>query len=273
MRKCNDWPVSICSWSLQEDVQKVAESMRKLDIAYVHLAVRPALGEDGRDYFRFIREQDWTISCTMIDFPHEDYTTVDTIKETGGVTPDEHWDENRKLALGAIDITAELGVEYLSTHIGFIDHTKPEYTKKFYDRVRVIADAAAEKNITFLLETGQETAEDLKIFLEELNHPAIQVNFDPANLILYEKGDPIEAIRVLAPWLKHVHVKDAIQTKTPGTWGEEVPWGDGEVNSDAFLKTLKEINFHGALAIEREAGDNRFGDIEKAAEILSAFRG
>ncbi len=273
MRTCNDWPVSICSWSLRQDVHELAESMRKMDIGYVNLAVRPALQQGGEKFLQAVREQDWTISSTMIDFPCEDYSTLESIKKTGGIGPDEHWEENRELALGAIDVTVELGAKYLLMHAGFIDHTQPDYARKFYDRIRLLADAAVEKQIKFLMETGQETAGELRRFLEEMHHPALKVNFDPANMILYDKGDPLEAIKVLAPWIKHVHIKDALRTKTPGTWGLEVPWGEGEVGSDAFLRTLKEIGFNGALAIEREAGDDRFGDIKKAAERLSAFRG
>jgi sugar phosphate isomerase/epimerase len=247
--------------------------MKKLDIGYVNLAVRSAMEEDGEKYLESVQKQDWTISSTMIDFPYEDYSTLESIKKTGGIGPDESWEENRKLALEAINVTAQLGAKYILMHAGFIDHTKPEYARKFYDRVRLLADAAAEKNVKFLMETGQETAKELKHFLEEMDHPALRVNFDPANMILYDKGNPLEAVKVLAPWIRHIHIKDAIRTKTPGTWGLEVPWGEGDVNSNAFLRTLKEIGFKGALAIEREAGDDRFGDIKKAAERLSAFKG
>jgi sugar phosphate isomerase/epimerase len=156
-------------------------------------------------------------------------------------------------------------------HAGFVDESDAAYARKFYDRIKSLADAAGENNIMLLLETGQETAEELRNFLEELNHPAIGVNFDPANMILYDKGVPTEAIRVLAPWVKHIHIKDAIRTKQPGTWGLEVPWGDGEVGTEAFLNVLKEIGFDGVLAIEREGGDDRFSDIKLAAERLSSF--
>ena len=88
-------------------------------------------------------------------------------------------------------------------------------------------------------------------------------------MILYGKGDPIAAVRTLGPWIKHVHIKDAVRTKQPGTWGTEVPWGEGEVGTEAFLKALKETGFAGVLAIEREAGDNRLGDIRLAAERLA----
>ncbi len=269
--KCKDWPVGICSWSLQTDVAGVAEAMTKLGIEHVHLAIRPAVEEGGDDYLAAVQKQGWTVSSTMIDFPQEDYTTLDSIKVTGGIGPDEYWEQSQKLFVGAVEATVKLGVKYLSMHAGFIDESDPAYTKKFYDRIRCLADAANEKDIILLLETGQETAEELKHFLEKLDHPAIAVNFDPANMILYDKGDPIEAVRVLAPWVKHIHIKDAIRTKQPGTWGAEVPWGDGEVGLEAFLNVLQDVAFAGAMAIEREAGDDRFADIKLAAERLQRF--
>jgi len=269
--KCKDWPVGICSWSLRTDIAGVADAMKKIGLEHVHLGIRPAVENAG--VLAAIEKQDWIITSTMIDFPQEDYSTLESIKVTGGIGPDEYWEQSHKLFVGAVDVAAKLAVKYLSMHAGFIDESDPAYTKKFYDRIRCLADAASKKDILLLLETGQETAQELRHFLEELNHPAIAVNFDPANMILYDKGDPIEAVRVLSSWIKHIHIKDAIRTEQPGTWGAEVPWGDGQVGPEAFLNTLKEIGFEGALAIEREAGDDRFGDIKLAAERLQRFNG
>ena len=269
--KCKNWPIGVCSWSLQTDVKGVADAMEKIGIDHVHLGIRAALGEKGKDVLQAIRDQNWTISATMIDFPQEDYTTLDTIKVTGGVGPDEYWEQSRDLFLGAVDVTVELGIKYLSMHAGFVDETDAAYAKKFYDRIRTLADAAGKKDLMLLLETGQETAKELRHFMEELDHPAIGVNFDPANMILYDKGNPIEAVKVLAPWIKHIHIKDATRTSQPGTWGAEVPWGDGEVQPEAFLNALEEIGYDGTLAIEREAGDDRFADVMLAAERLKSI--
>jgi len=265
------WPIGVCSWSMREAVVRVAEVMGGLGIEHVHLAVRPALGEDGDEYLSAVRAQNWTISSTMIDFPQEDYSTLESIRATGGVVPDEQWPRNRDLFRAAADVTADLGVEYLSTHVGFLDPADRERAAKFSDRVRFLADTAAEKGIMLLMETGQETAQELRRFLQDLNRPAVGVNFDPANMILYDKGDPIEAVRTLSPWIKHVHVKDAIRTQTPGAWGVEVPWGQGQVGSETFLEVLKETGYSGVLAIERESGDDRLGDISIAVERLRAF--
>jgi len=127
------------------------------------------------------------------------------------------------------------------------------------------------KNIMLLLETGLETAAELKSFLLHLDHPAIGVNFDPANIILYDKGYPTQAIEILKPWVKHQHIKDAVRTQTKGTWGSEVPWNYGQVNTTEFLNILKTTGYTGALAVEREAGDNRLNDIKSAIDLLKNF--
>jgi sugar phosphate isomerase/epimerase len=273
MVKCGRWPIGVCSWSLRCDIGGVADAMRQMGIDHVHLAVRPALEQGGDSYIAAARKENWTISSTMIDFPQEDYSTLASIRTTGGIAPDKYWPQNRDLFAGAVGVTAELGVRFLSMHAGFIDHTQPEYAAKFYDRMQCLADAAASKNIMVLMETGQENAAGLQQFLVKLRHPAVGVNFDPANMILYDKDDPVEAAAVLGPWIKHIHIKDALRTKKAGTWGAEVSWGDGEVGAERFLRALKQASFSGTLAIEREAGDERLRDIRQAVERLSRFQG
>jgi len=267
--KCKNWPVGVCSWSLRTDVPGVAKAMQELGLQHVHLGIRPAVEDGSGRQFDTIKAQNWTITSTMIDFPQEDYSTLDSIKVTGGVVPDEHWQRNHSLFLGAVITTAKLGVKYLSMHAGFIDESDKEDAAKMYSRIRALANIAADNGVILLLETGQETAPELRQFLEKLDHKSVGVNFDPANMILYDKGDPIEAVRVLVPWIRHLHVKDALRTKQPGTWGAEVPWGDGAVGVKQFLSVLEEVRFDGAMAIEREAGDDRFGDVKLAIERLN----
>jgi sugar phosphate isomerase/epimerase len=87
-------------------------------------------------------------------------------------------------------------------------------------------------------------------------------------MILYNKGDPVEALRTLGPWIRQVHIKDAVKTRTPGTWGEEVPVGEGEVDWPAFFATLRKIGFSGNLVIEREAGARRVADVRAAKLVV-----
>lgn len=272
MIRCGSWPVGVCTWSLRRDLPGVWKVMEEAGIDHVHLAVGPVFGEGGGAYREAARALPWTVSATMIDFPGEDYSTLESIRRTGGIVPDAAWESNKARALEAVCITAELGVRYLSFHAGFIDHGDGAAYGKLLDRIRVLANGATEHGVTLLLETGQETAEDLARFLRDLDRSAVAVNFDPANMILYDKGDPVEAVGVLGPWIRHVHVKDARRTPTPGTWGEEVPWGEGEVDHGVFLRALAAAGFEGALAVEREAGEDRAGDVCRAVERLAAFQ-
>ncbi|MFA5191212.1 MAG: sugar phosphate isomerase/epimerase family protein [Verrucomicrobiia bacterium] len=267
--KCDVWPVAVCSWSLRTDLAGVIRALHQLEIDHVNLALRPVFAEGGDAYLEGVRRQKWTISAATIGFPHEDYTSLESIRATGGILPDDCWPRNQQTVERAAAITAELGVRFLTMHVGFIESEDAAQARRVRDRLISLADMAAQRGIMLLMETGQETAASLRELLEELNHPALGVNFDPANMILYGKGNPVEAVRTLGPWIKHVHVKDAVRTKQPGTWGAEVPWGDGEVGPDGFLKALKEVGFAGVLAIEREAGNNRLGDIKLAAERLA----
>jgi L-ribulose-5-phosphate 3-epimerase len=89
----------------------------------------------------------------------------------------------------------------------------------------------------------------------------VGVNFDPANMILYNNGDPIEALRIVGRHVRGVHVKDATLTRVPGTWGEEVVVGTGQVDWPAFFTALAEARFPGWLCFEREAGNQRVADI------------
>jgi len=268
--KCKKWPVGVCSWSLRTDAQGVANAMKECGLQHVHLGIRAAVEDSSGKVLGTIQAQDWTITSTMIDFPQEDYSTLESIKVTGGVVPDAPWQQNHNLFMGATIATAKLGVKYLSMHAGFIDETDKAHAEKIFGRIRDLANIAADNGVILLLETGQESAKELRHFLEKLDHKSVGVNFDPANMILYDKGDPIDAVRTLAPWVRHLHVKDALRTQQPGTWGAEVPWGDGQVGIERFLAVLDEVGFDGAMAIEREAGDNRLGDVKLAAQRLAA---
>jgi sugar phosphate isomerase/epimerase len=160
-------------------------------------------------------------------------------------------------------------LKLVTFHAGFLPHEPgdPRFQTLLH-RLSLIADLFAAKGMELGLETGQETAETLAAFLQKLGRPNVGVNFDPANMILYDKGDPIAALQALGPWLKQCHIKDAVKTKTAGAWGREVPVGAGEVDWAAFMRTLDKLRFKGNLAIEREAGEERAADIRAARHYL-----
>ncbi len=256
--------LGICSWSLGDDLQRVKKTLIENDLKCIHLNY--AYAAQYRDMLKRLGVK---ASAMMLSFPQEDYSSLESIRKTGGIMPTEHWANNQLLAQKAIEITAEWNVPYLSMHAGFIDTTDTQAFELFTSRILCIANMAAEKGILLLLETGQETAEELKECLKLLEHPSIGVNFDPANMLLYGKDDPINAIEILAPWIYHIHIKDAIKSPNNNEWGTEVAWGDGQVDSAAFINTLDKIQYTGYLTIERESGDKRELDISKAVKSLA----
>jgi sugar phosphate isomerase/epimerase len=143
---------------------------------------------------------------------------------------------------------------------------------KLADRIQVVAGTFAEKGIELVFETGQETAEDLNAFFDHLDGRGVDnvgVNFDPANMILYDKGEPIDALRQLLPRVRSIHIKDAVRTEKPGEWGEEKVVGEGEVDWTAFMRVLAEGDYSGDMYIEREWGDSRVADAKTAIEVTT----
>src|SRR5437763_14308538 len=122
-------------------------------------------------------------------------------------------------------------------HAGFIPEVSSPDRKSFLDTLAQVSDLARQAGITVAFETGQETAALLRRTLDDLKAPNLKVNFDPANMLLYDKDDPIRAVELLAPDIRSVHVKDANRPRQKGTWGEEVPLGKGQTNTKVFVKT------------------------------------
>jgi sugar phosphate isomerase/epimerase len=208
-----------------------------------------------------------------MSFPGEDYSTISAIHHSGGFLPDDLWPLRKGLCLAGAKLARELEMNSIGTHVGFVPPpTDPKYTV-ILSRVREIARIFADHNLDLLMETGQERADALLAFLNDLATPNIAINFDPANMILYGAGEPIRAIKTLGKHIRHVHVKDATPSTKPGIdWGAEVPFGTGQVNPGAFLKALHDVAYTGPLAIEREAGDQRLQDVRTAIESLKSAR-
>jgi sugar phosphate isomerase/epimerase len=153
-------------------------------------------------------------------------------------------------------------------HAGFLPEPGDSDRKPFLDTLGKVSALAQEERITIAFETGQETADLLRLTLNDLKCPNLKVNFDPANMLLYDKGDPIGAVEILGPDIRSVHVKDANRPKVPGAWGEEVPLGKGQANIREFIKTLKKVGYTGPWCIEREVGTQQ----ERLADIAHGIR-
>jgi len=263
--------IAVCSWSLRPaDADELAAALAGLGIGNVQLALNALIERrDGwTDAASKLNDAGITPVSGMFGTVGEDYSTLESIRRTGGIVPDETWEANWRIVQRVAPLAKSLGLRRVSTHAGFL----PEHDDaKVTGRLRRIADLFADHGLTLLLETGQETAATLLRFLDTLDRDNVAANFDPANMILYDKGDPIEALRTLLPRIGQVHVKDAVRTRVTGTWGKEAPAGEGEVDWRAFVDTLEDGGYTGHYVIEREAGPERQADVTKAARLIGSL--
>ncbi len=272
------WSLGVCSWSLQvKSIPELKGLLDQLGINVVQIACgdpHHASWDEGDAMPEAALASGIVMTGAMLGFPGEDYTTPQTIKETGGFGNPATRAERLERLKWAVERTRALGLKDLTLHAGFIPEPADPGRKNMLDTLAKAGQLAAESGITLAFETGQETADLLRRTLDELKAPNLKVNFDPANMLLYDMGDPIRAVEILGPDIRSVHVKDARRTKVPGQWGEEVPLGEGEVNIPQFLRSLERVGFDGPLIVEREVGDQagRLRDVALGLERLRQWR-
>lgn len=265
--------LAVCSWSLQPtSADDLFQKLAATGIPRVSIALDPVRENAGGGWSGFkerCAQQGVICVSGMMTAIGEDYSTLESIKRTGGVVPDQHWEGNWRNFQANAELATRLGLKFVMFHAGFLPHEEsdPDFAK-LLDRLVKVADLFAGRGIAVGFETGQETADTLAAFLGKLNRPNVGINFDPANMLLYDKGDPIAALRRLGPWLRQCHLKDANRTHVPGTWGEEVVVGTGQVDWKAFFAVLLELGFRGDLCLEREAGNQRVADLRAGREYL-----
>lgn len=272
--------LGLCSWSMRpRDAGHMAAIMEELGVRKLQLGLVPHRDDAGLvdGVPEALARIGARVVSGMFGTVGEDYTTMETIRRTGGIVPDEHWEANQQVARKAAAKARELGLPLVSFHAGFLPHDMESAGfRKLADRIEVVAGIFGHQGIDLLFETGQETADDLWSFFDHIEARGVSnlgVNFDPANMILYDKGDPIEALRRLLPRVRSIHIKDAVRTVTPGEWGAEAVVGEGQVDWPAFIRTLAEGGYTGDLLVEREWGDDRVGDARKAIEAITRAMG
>jgi sugar phosphate isomerase/epimerase len=211
--------------------------------------------ERASEFLYKLSEHGIKITTVFLGFEGESYETIDITSQTVGFVPQKTRAARLVEAFEISDFAKLLGVTYIGSHIGFVPHDRRanEYAE-VVETIRSLCKYLKKNSQALTLETGQESVQSLLTFMDDVACDNIFINFDPANLILYGIGDPIEALKLVGKRVRGVHCKDAIATTgTSGIdWGREVPFGSGEVDAEKFIKTLYEIGYNGALTIERE---------------------
>ena len=207
------------------------------------------------------------------------------------IAEDNVWKVERSKRI--VDLAVGLGTDVVTTHIGVVpaDPGSPKYANMVAACEEM--GAYAELNgVRFAVETGPETAAELRAFLDGMTTAGIGVNLDPANLVMVTGDDPVAAVHTLAPYIVHTHAKDGVKLAECdpvevyaafaeggiegldfGTLFNELPLGEGAVDFDGWLKALVEVGYTGFLTIEREVGGNPEKDIRTAVAFLQSALG
>lgn len=275
-----DWPIGVFA-SIDAGLGVKLEVVRELGIKTIQLHTpheKSRTPENAKLFLEKLKEYDITISAVFLGFEGESYETIDITAKTVGFVPKETRANRIAEAIQIADFAHLLGVGVIGSHIGFVPHDKNcrDYLE-LVDSIRLLCDHLNHHNQALHLETGQESVDALLEFMTDVQRDNLYINFDPANLILYGIGNPIEALKRVGSRVHSVHCKDAIATEgKPGVdWGREVPFGTGQIDAEAFLKTLRDIGYKGPLTIEREIPeepDRQKEEIGQAVKLIEEIK-
>lgn len=275
-----DWPIGVFT-SIDAGLGVKLEVAHELGIPtiQIHAPHRTTRTPDNAERF-LAKLENLGIELTAVfgGFDGESYADIPTVEKTIGLVPPETRAERLQEMKEISDFARLLGCDVIALHLGFVPH---DTTIALYQEVinvtRELCDHATKNDQHVHLETGQETAESLLRFIGDTARDNLFINFDPANMILYGTGQPIEALEQVGKYVRSVHCKDASWSDQPGkTWGREMPLGQGQVDIEAYLKTLKSIGYLGPLTIEREIPqepERQKAEILHASQLLMELRG
>ena len=171
------------------------------------------------------------------------------------------------------DFAVELGAPAIVTHCGFLPEnmTDPEY-EPLCVAVHEIGNYCKQRNLGFWFETGQETPVTLLRYIEAVGLDNLGINLDPANLLMYGRGNPIDALDVFGKYVRCLHAKDGAVPTTGTHLGPEKKVGEGMVRFPEFMEKLFATGFDGDLIIEREiSGEQQNTDIADTVVYLKRF--
>ncbi|RJS76629.1 sugar phosphate isomerase/epimerase [Candidatus Bathyarchaeota archaeon] len=189
---------------------------------------------------------------------------------TIGLVPPDTRKERLKTLKKASSFARKIGVESITTHVGFIPECPkdPVYVS-LVEALKTVAQFCGENEQSFWFETGQETPITLLRTIEDVGTDNLGINLDPANLLMYGKANPVDALDIIGPYVRGVHAKDGEYPTNGRELGKEKPLGEGRVNFPALISKLKKLGYTGALTIEREiTGPQQIRDIKKAKMFL-----
>ena len=273
------WPIGVFT-SVDAGLGVKLEVAHELDVPtiQVHAPAKSSRTEENAVAF-LNRLDEYNIALTAVfgGFEGESYADIPTVAKTVGLVPPETRAARTQELKEIADFASRLGCNVVGLHVGFVPHDKssPLY-REVLDVTREVCDHCTDNSQALHLETGQESVEGLLGFIQDVERDNLHVNFDPANMILYGNGEPIDALKKIGSHVRSVHCKDATWAENPGEeWGAEVPLGEGAVGMESYLRTLDELGYTGPLTIEREIAsepERQKAEIGQAINLLRQLK-
>jgi L-ribulose-5-phosphate 3-epimerase len=273
----DDLEIGLMFWA-GKDARATLQRVKSFGVRAGQLGFPGELPLDGavERWDEALTAEHFTAVTAVCSYAGEDYSDIPTVQRTVGLVPRDTRAERVARTKAVSDVARGLGIESVACHIGFVPEEAhdPLYSE-VRDVAREVCDHCGKNGQAFTLETGQEPAQVLLRFLGDVKRDNLKINFDPANMILYGTGDPIEALDVLGKHVLSVHCKDGDwpDRDQPAALGTERPLGKGSVDIPKFVSKLKEIGYRGVLAIEREEPDEakRTADVKRAVKLLRSL--
>lgn len=269
--------IGLVVWA-EKSAEETLSYVAQFGLRAIQLGIPPSVDCTAvlKDWKATLANSPVVLTSAVACYEGEDYSSYQQVYESVGFTNAKYRSERIARTIEIANFAHEFGINAVSCHIGFIsaDTAAPLY-KELVDVAQILCDAMAKNGQNFVLETGHESAAVLLKFFVDVGRKNLKINFDPANMILYGSGDPIEALREVQQHVISVHCKDG-RSPIPGTGklGNECTLGEGEVNFPDFIRQLRKMNYIGPLTIEREEPnlDRRTADIHTAIKRLQEWK-
>lgn len=273
------WPIGVFT-SIDAGLGVKLEVAHELGIPTIQLhapAKETRTAENAQAFLQKLGELGIELTCVFGGFEGESYADIPTVVNTVGLVPADTRAARTQEMKEIADFAKLLGCDTVALHLGFIPH---DTSDPLYDEVlevtRDVLDHCKANGQNLHLETGQESAEGLLQFIGDTGRDNLFVNFDPANMILYGTGEPIDALKKIGSYVRSIHCKDGKWADKPGEeWGQEVPLGEGDVGMESYLQTLNELGYTGPLTIEREIPqepERQKAEIHHAVSLLTKLK-
>ena len=271
--------LGLCGWSVdRDDARRGIEVAAELGLRHVQVgffSCESLQRVDAAALTRVAAQSGVTLVGLFVGFEDEDYSSIQRIRETGGFVNAEMFEPRWAVLQKAADVAAAIGCRSVAIHAGVIpDDPAAGSRRALRERILRVAATLKARGLRLLLETGAEPAATLLDFVDALEVDNVGIGFDPANLVIYGTGDPVDAVKRLRGRIEVVHLKDARRSASPGTaFGERAPFGAGDVQIPRLVSKLRASAYDGPMLLDVDARREGGAALREAVSFMDSLVG